>query len=94
MLTRVKAWYKRQTGEHWFAATMMLEFAMRNGDVLRLKDTNFIEACGESEEKNSKERRDKATGAPLSAHARLRERTQGFSLWRGHSKKSNKGDIL
>ena len=43
MLSRVKAWYKKQTGEHWFAATMMLEFAMRNSDVLRLKETNFIE---------------------------------------------------
>ena len=43
MLSRVKAWYKKQTGEHWFTATMMLEFAMRNGDVLRLKDTNFVE---------------------------------------------------
>jgi len=43
MLARVKAWYKRQTGERWFAATMMLEFAMRNGDVLRLKEENFIE---------------------------------------------------
>lgn len=43
MLGRVKNWYKRQTGEHWFAATMMLEFAMRNGDVLRLKDSNFVE---------------------------------------------------
>ena len=43
MLQRVKAWYKKQTGEHWFAATMMLEFAMRNGDVLRLKDANFVE---------------------------------------------------
>ena len=43
MLARVKAWYKHQTGERWFAATMMLEFAMRNGDVLRLKEENFIE---------------------------------------------------
>ena len=42
MLARGKAWYARQTGEHWFAATMMLEFAMRNGDVLRLKDENFV----------------------------------------------------
>ena len=41
-LERVKNWYGCQTGEHWFAATMMLEFAMRNGDVLRLKDENFI----------------------------------------------------
>ena len=43
MLARVKAWYKKQTGEYWFAATMMLEFAMRNGDVLRLKAENFVE---------------------------------------------------
>lgn len=43
MLARVKAWYGRQTGEHWLAATMMLEFAMRNGDVLRLRDENFVE---------------------------------------------------
>jgi len=46
MLARVKTWYKRQTGERWFAATMMLEFAMRNGDVLRLKEENFIEKDG------------------------------------------------
>ena len=46
MLARVKAWYGRQTGERWFAATMMLEFAMRNGDVLRLKEENFIERDG------------------------------------------------
>ena len=45
-LHRVKAWYKRLTGERWFAATMMLEFAMRNGDVLRLKDENFVEKDG------------------------------------------------
>lgn len=43
MLARVKAWYEKQTGECWFAATMMLEFAMRNGDVLRLKSENFVE---------------------------------------------------
>ncbi|MBO5940845.1 MAG: hypothetical protein J6R18_06610 [Kiritimatiellae bacterium] len=42
-LLRVKRWYKRQTSEHWFASTMMLEFAMRNGDVLRLKDSNFVD---------------------------------------------------
>ena len=46
MLARVKAWYGKQTGESWFAATMMLEFAMRNGDVLRLKEENFIEKDG------------------------------------------------
>lgn len=42
MLSRVKSWYKCQQGEYWFAATMMLEFAMRNGDVLRLRDSNFV----------------------------------------------------
>ena len=49
MLARVKAWYENQTGEHWFAATMMLEFAMRNSDVLRLKKENFVthEIAGE-----------------------------------------------
>ena len=46
MLERVKAWYGRLAGEHWFAATMMLEFAVRNGDVLRLKDENFVERDG------------------------------------------------
>ncbi len=46
MLTRVKAWYSRLAGERWFAATMMLEFAMRNGDVLRLREENFIERDG------------------------------------------------
>ena len=46
MLARVKAWYRRQTCEHWFAATMMLEFAMRNGDVMRLRDENFVEKDG------------------------------------------------
>jgi len=46
MIARVKAWYARLTGEYWFAATMMLEFAMRNGDVLRLRDENFVEKDG------------------------------------------------
>ena len=41
-LVRVKNWYRRQQGERWFAATMMLEFAMRNGDVLRLKKENLV----------------------------------------------------
>jgi len=45
-IARVKAWYGKQTDEYWFAATMMLEFAMRNGDVLRLKDENFVEKDG------------------------------------------------
>ena len=37
----MKRWYAHLSGEHWFAATMMLEFAMRNGDVLRLRSENF-----------------------------------------------------
>jgi len=53
LLQRVKSWY-RQLEEaaastaatprllrRWFAATMMMEFAMRNGDVLRLTPANF-----------------------------------------------------
>ena len=46
IIARVKSWYGRLTGERWFAATMMLEFAMRNGDVLRLKEGNFVEKGG------------------------------------------------
>lgn len=46
MMKRVKAWYEQLEGEMWFAATMMLEFAMRNGDVLRLKAENFVEREG------------------------------------------------
>lgn len=43
LLSRVKNWYNRLQGEYWFAATMMLEFAMRNGDVLRLTGSNFVQ---------------------------------------------------
>ena len=46
LLAKVKKWYAHLDGELWFAATMMLEFAMRNGDVLRLADDNFIERGG------------------------------------------------
>ncbi len=46
MLDKVKKWYSGLDGELWFAATMMLEFAMRNGDVLRLTDANFVERGG------------------------------------------------
>ena len=46
MIGRVKSWYSTLDGEMWFAATMMLEFAMRNGDVLRLSDDNFVERDG------------------------------------------------
>ena len=54
VLGRVKAWYLNvcqaaksgKSGELWFAATMMLEFAMRNGDVLRLKEENFVQRDG------------------------------------------------
>ena len=44
ILKRVRPWYERIRDKYvWFAATMMLEFAMRNSDVLRLKRENFIE---------------------------------------------------
>lgn len=42
MMERIKNWYLRLEGEMWFAATMMMEYAMRNGDVLRLRDENFV----------------------------------------------------
>ena len=53
-LVRVKNWYRRQRGERWFAATMMLEFAMRNGDVLRLRPENFIEGKEKGEGRKEK----------------------------------------
>lgn len=43
LLAKVKNWYKRLKKEEWVAATMMLEFGMRNSDVLRLKEANFVE---------------------------------------------------
>ena len=47
VLKAVRAWYERIRDKNvWFAATMMLEFAMRNSDVLRLKKDNFIEKDG------------------------------------------------
>ncbi|MBR6901394.1 MAG: hypothetical protein IKN30_04985, partial [Synergistaceae bacterium] len=48
LLGKVKRWYSRLDGEMWFAATMMLEFAMRNGDVLRLTDDSFVEKGGQN----------------------------------------------
>ena len=46
-LAKVKEWYVAlRPGELWFAATMMLEFAMRNGDIMRLKRDNFVERDG------------------------------------------------
>ena len=42
----IKEWYGRQRGCKWFAVTMMLEFAMRNGDVKRLTERNFVEHDG------------------------------------------------
>ena len=33
-------------GELWFVTTMMLEFAMRNSDIMRLKRKNFVEREG------------------------------------------------
>ena len=59
-LRRVKAWYESIDNSRrfqaryslvpgdklWFAATMMLEFAMRNSDITRLTRENFVEYEG------------------------------------------------
>ena len=50
ILARVKEWYAalegRKDSREWIAATLMLEFAMRNGDVGRLKWGDFRERDG------------------------------------------------
>ena len=46
-LAKVKSWYESLApGPLWLAATMMLEFGMRNGDILRLRRENFVEREG------------------------------------------------
>lgn len=46
-LAKVKKWYlSREPDMVWYVATMMLEFAMRNSDVKRLKRNNFVESDG------------------------------------------------
>ena len=46
-LAKVKRWYGSLAPSGlWFVATMMLEFGMRNSDVLRLKRENFVEKDG------------------------------------------------
>lgn len=56
MLRRVKAWHLNlQNNNHTtkdqrdklFVATLMLEFAVRNGDILRLDASNFAERDGQ-----------------------------------------------
>ena len=47
VLGKVKEWYYNLAPDMvWFIATMMLEFAMRNGDITRLKRGNFVESDG------------------------------------------------
>ena len=50
LLKDLHDWYMgltgRQDGRIWFAVTMMLEFAMRNGDITRITWRNFIEREG------------------------------------------------
>ena len=45
VLAKVKEWYagleKRRDAREWVLATLMLEFAMRNGDVERLRWSDF-----------------------------------------------------
>lgn len=46
-LAKVKVWYESLDHDSvWFCATMMLEFGMRNSDVLRLNRGNFVEKDG------------------------------------------------
>lgn len=53
-LAKVKRWYEglsakgegRRAKELWLTATMMLEFGMRNGDILRLRRENFVDRGG------------------------------------------------
>ena len=51
VLAKVKKWYgslaERRDGREWTVATLMLEFAMRNGDVERLKWSDFRLRDGE-----------------------------------------------
>ena len=50
VLAKVKRWYnsltEREDDREWVAATLMLEFAMRNGDVGRLRWSDFRERDG------------------------------------------------
>lgn len=50
VLAKVKKWYAslvgREDNREWVAATLMLEFAMRNGDVERLRWSDFREKDG------------------------------------------------
>lgn len=49
LIARVKDWYHSMNCDMtWYAATMMLEFAVRNGDVRRLVRGNFVEVNGRS----------------------------------------------
>lgn len=46
-LEKVKVWYRNMPIDGlWFVTTMMLEFGMRNSDVMRLKRENFVEREG------------------------------------------------
>lgn len=47
VLEKVRKWYLGLDGTFWFLATMMLEFGMRNGDIMRLTSGNFVERGGQ-----------------------------------------------
>lgn len=59
VLGKVKQWYmdleKRKDQREWVLATLMLEFAMRNGDVERLRWSDFRpwKSCNHGAEKNT-----------------------------------------
>ena len=56
VIARVKEWYnglaRRKDGREWVLATLMLEFAMRNGDVERLRWADFRPRRNENSMRN------------------------------------------
>ncbi len=67
-LAKVKEWYgdleKRPDRREWVLATLMLEFAMRNGDAERLRWSDFrpVKSCNHGAEKNGITVRKKSRG--------------------------------
>ena len=56
-IAKVKEWYngleKRKDGREWVLATLMLEFAMRNGDAERLRWADFRPCRNENHARNN-----------------------------------------
>ena len=72
VLAKVKKWYlgleKRKDQREWVLATLMLEFALRNGDVERLRWSDFrpVKSCNHGAEKNENTVRRKSRGCHCS----------------------------